>query len=147
VISQTAEYALRAIVCIAANGDRPITTQQIAEAARVPASYLSKVLQMLGRAGLVRAQRGLHGGFTMTRAPAETSVLDIVNAIEPLQRIRGCPLHLEEHSHRLCALHHRLDQAMADIEAALSQATIAEILAVTDRDSACALGRVEREDA
>ena len=64
MISQTAEYALRAIVYLAGQ-ELPQTTQQIAATTRVPAGYLSKVLQALARGGLVHSQRGLHGGFTL----------------------------------------------------------------------------------
>ena len=63
MISQTAEYALRAVVFLSMNVDAAFTTQQIAVATKVPAAYLSKVMQSLVRAGLVRSQRGLGGGF------------------------------------------------------------------------------------
>ncbi|NUQ01687.1 MAG: Rrf2 family transcriptional regulator, partial [Armatimonadetes bacterium] len=94
MISQTAEYALRAIVCLAAQPEGRLTTPQIAGATRVPAGYLSKVLQLLGRAGLVRSQRGLGGGFVLARPAELISVLDVVNAVDPIQRITGCPLEL-----------------------------------------------------
>ena len=58
MISQTAEYALRAIVFLADQAE-PRTTQQIAAATRVPPSYLSKVMQALSRARVVHSQRGL----------------------------------------------------------------------------------------
>jgi Rrf2 family protein len=60
----------------------------------VPAGYLSKVLQSLGRAQLVNSQRGLHGGFTLARAPSELTVWEVIQAVDPLQRIRSCPLGL-----------------------------------------------------
>jgi len=52
VISQTAEYALRSVVYLGSQAGQPVTTQRIAAATQVPAGYLSKVLQGLGRAGL-----------------------------------------------------------------------------------------------
>jgi len=60
MFSQIAEYALRAVVRVASHHGRPQTTQQIAAATRVPAGYLSKVMQALGRAGLINSQRGLY---------------------------------------------------------------------------------------
>jgi Rrf2 family nitric oxide-sensitive transcriptional repressor len=62
LISQTAEYALRSVVALGRHAEGPLTTQQISEETRIPAGYLSKVLQGLSRAGLVNARRGLHGG-------------------------------------------------------------------------------------
>ncbi len=126
-ISQTAEYALRAMVCLAGTPDRPLTTREIAESTHVPPDYLSKVLQTLVRNGLVRSRRGLGGGFTLSRPPEELTILDVVNAVDPIQRIRECPLHLEEHRDALCPLHRRLDEAMAAIEASLRETTLAEI--------------------
>lgn len=128
MISQTAEYALRAVVALAQAG-APTTTQRLAAVTRVPAGYLSKVLQTLGRAGIVHAQRGLGGGFSLQRAPEELTVLAIVNAVEPVQRLRNCPLGLISHGVNLCPLHRRLDQAMATVEDALRDSTIAELLA------------------
>jgi Rrf2 family transcriptional regulator, nitric oxide-sensitive transcriptional repressor len=129
VFSQTTEYALRAIVWLAAHHKKPQTTLQIAAATRVPAGYLSKVLQALGRAALVHSQRGLHGGFTLTRPPAEIYVLEVVNAVDPIHRIETCPLGLKSHGSDLCALHRRLDNAIAHIENAFSASTIADLLA------------------
>jgi Rrf2 family nitric oxide-sensitive transcriptional repressor len=127
VISQTAEYALRAIVYLADQADAPQTTQQIAEVTRVPAGYLAKVMQGLSRAGLVRAQRGLHGGFTLAMSAQELTVLDVVQAVDPVQRIKHCPLGIKGHE-SLCPLHRRLDNAAAMVEKALGSSTIAELL-------------------
>ncbi len=128
MISQTAEYALRAIVYLADQNETPHTTQQIAEVTHVPAGYLAKVMQALSRAGLVHAQRGLHGGFTLAHPATELTVLDVVQAVDPLHRITACPLGLKGHQ-ALCPLHRRLDNAVAMVEEALKKSTIAELLA------------------
>src|SRR5205085_10646343 len=132
MFSQTAEYALRAVVYLASHPDEPRTTHQIAEATKVPAGYLSKVMQGLSRAELVHSQRGLHGGFTLTRPADALTVLDVVQAVDPVRRIRSCPLGLKGHVN-LCPLHRRLDQAIALVEDALKQSTIAELLAEPER--------------
>ena len=69
MISQTAEYALRAIVYLADQGGVARTTSEIAETTQVPAGYLAKVMQSLCRAGLVKSQRGLNGGFKLAHDP------------------------------------------------------------------------------
>lgn len=129
MISRTAEYALRAIVCLADKRDEPLTTHQIADLTRVPAGYLSKVLQALGRADLVISQRGLHGGFVLGRTPELISVLDVINAVDPIERIHTCPLKLKSHGHQLCPLHRRLDDATAMVEQAFASTSVAELLA------------------
>ncbi len=129
MISQTAEYALRAIVCLADHKDRCLKTHEMAVATKVPAGYLSKVLQSLARAELVRSQRGLYGGFTLARPDSEITVMDVVNAVDPLKRIEKCPLGLGAHGTTLCPLHRKLDDAIAMVEQAFASCTIAELLA------------------
>ena len=119
MVSQTAEYALRAVVTLGSNPEGRRTTQQIAQRTRVPAGYFAKVLQALSRAGLVEAQRGLNGGFVLSRPLEELTILDVINAIDPLKRINRCPLGLPVHGNRLCPLHQRLDQAIAQTRGAL----------------------------
>ncbi|MCC6980847.1 MAG: Rrf2 family transcriptional regulator [Candidatus Melainabacteria bacterium] len=129
MISQTTEYALRAIVYLAMHSDTAFTTLQIAKATRVPPAYLAKVMRALGKANLVNSQRGFGGGFELTRKPSEITFLDVLNAVEPCRRIRKCPLGLESHGVNLCALHKRLDDAAAVIEETFAGVTIADILA------------------
>ncbi len=128
MISQTAEYALRAAVFLAMNQEKAFTAVEIALVTKVPAPYLSKVLQSLARAHIVQSQRGIHGGFTLALEPAEISILDVVNAVDPIRRIESCPLDLKSHGIKLCALHARLDHACALIEKAFHDTTLSEIL-------------------
>src|ERR1035437_2744136 len=102
MFSQTNEYALRVITFLGAHDGTPAKNADIAKATQVPAGYLYKVLQILDRAGLVRAQRGMHGGFTLNRPPAEITVFDVIQSVDPLPRIHTCPLHLASHGVKLC---------------------------------------------
>jgi Rrf2 family nitric oxide-sensitive transcriptional repressor len=129
VFSQTVEYALRAVVYLASRAPSAQTTDQIASATRVPRAYLSKVLQGLARGGVVQSHRGLGGGVTLCQEPAELTILQVVNAVEPIERIRSCPLGLAAHGVHLCPLHRRLDNALAMVEKAFSATTLAEVLA------------------
>lgn len=127
-VSQTAEYALRAVVWLAQNPGEPQTTQQLATGTRVSVSYLPKVLQPLGRVGILTSQRGINGGYTLNRDPEELTVLEIVNCVDPIQRITRCPLKLESHTGGLCPLHRMLDDSIGDLQQRFSETTIAELL-------------------
>lgn len=134
MFSQTAEYALRAVVWLAGSpADERLGVRQIAEGTQVPMSYLSKVLQNLSRAGLVTSKRGVGGGHFLARAASEITVLEVINAVDPIQRIKGCPLGLASHQERLCGMHARLDHAMGLVEETLGQSTIADIVSQADR--------------
>lgn len=129
MISQTAEYALRAVVCLArSEPDRRWTVHDIHDQTEVPEGYLSKVMQQLARAGIVRSQRGRSGGFVLDRTLEELSVLDVINAVDPLQRIHACPLGLAEHEEQLCALHRRVDCELERVEKAFAEASFADLL-------------------
>ncbi|MBI4533875.1 MAG: Rrf2 family transcriptional regulator [Candidatus Melainabacteria bacterium] len=129
MISQTAEYALRAAVCLAQYAELPLTTQQIASVTGVPAGYLSKVLQSLVKANLVMSQRGLKGGFVLGRRASSLTILEIVNAVDPIKRIVTCPLGIETHGVNLCPLHKRIDEAIAMVETSFAESTLAQLLA------------------
>lgn len=128
MISQTAEYALRAVVWLAAHDRAASGTSVIAEGTGVPAGYLSKVLQCLARHGLVISTSGRHGGFRLARAATEVSVLDVIQAVAPFSHIRTCPLKVESHEGRLCPLHRRLNEAMESLERAFAAVTIGQLL-------------------
>lgn len=129
MFSQTVEYALRTVVHLADKSPAAQTTDQIAAATLVPKAYLSKVIQELARAGVVLSKRGVGGGVALVKDPKDLTILEVVNAVEPVQRIRHCPLELKAHGTRLCPLHRRVDDALADVERAFAKTTLAEVLA------------------
>lgn len=129
MISQTSEYALRVVVFLASLNGTPATIAQIAATTRIPAGYLAKVLLSLSRGGLVRTQRGLHGGSVLAGDARKTTVLDVIAAVDPIKRITSCPLGLKSHGVNLCPLHRRLDQAIELVETAFRNSTIAELVA------------------
>ncbi len=126
MISQAVEYSLRAMAILTQGAGEPITVQAIAERGQIPAAYLSKLLQGLTRAGLVTSQRGIGGGYVLTRSPAEITLADVVNSVEPLQRILKCPLGISGHI-ALCPLHRKLDQALATVEQAFRETTLNDL--------------------
>ncbi len=124
MLSTTVEYALRIMIFLTESQDGSATSGVIAEATKVPADYTIKVLQWLGRANMVRGQRGRRGGFRLDCDPQETSLLDVVNAIDPLERITKCPLGRESHRSLLCPLHSRLDDVIALLQESLEEMTL-----------------------
>lgn len=131
MLPKTAEYALRMIACLASATDLSSSADVLAERTKVPRRYLHKVLQDLARSEIVRSRPGPGGGYSLVRQPEDLSILDVVNAVAPLERIHHCPLGLPSHT-SLCPLHQELDRAYAATEQAFSNVTIRQIL---DSDS------------
>lgn len=128
MISKSTEYALRAVICLARSEER-LNVGQIAELTKVPSRYLAKILQRLVHSGLVKSTRGRSGGFMLATEPADITILRVVTAVDPIKRISACPLDLPEHKECLCALHQRMDDALASVEVAFEKSTLADILA------------------
>ena len=128
MFSQTVEYALRAVVHLASAAPNPRTTEEIAKATQVPQAYLAKVVQNLVQAGILKSQRGIGGGIALVKKPTDLTILEVVNAVDPIQRIKTCPLKLATHGVNLCPLHRRVDNALASVEAAFRNTTLQEIL-------------------
>lgn len=128
MISQTAEYALRAIVCLVTYPKNNLTTPQIAKITKVPPSYLSKVMQSLRKARLVQSQRGLHGGFKLLKDPEKLTLLEVVDAVDPIQMIQKCPLGLQSHGMRLCSLHKSINDTIFMMREIFREATVQDIL-------------------
>jgi Rrf2 family nitric oxide-sensitive transcriptional repressor len=129
MLSQTAEYALRAVAELARHHPAARTAARIAEATQVPLDYLSKVMRQLERSKVVRSRRGPNGGFELRSAPERTSVYEVIQAVDPIERIRTCPLGLREHAGgALCPLHRLLDDAYLTIETAFRSTNVAELV-------------------
>ena len=133
MISQTAEYALRAVVFLADQEGRACTTARVSQGTQVPAGYLAKVMQSLSRSRVVNSQRGLHGGFTLVKDPEDLTLLEVINAVDPIQRFHECPLNIEHHGPDLCPLHRKLDDAGRLLEQEFGDTTVATLLSVPRR--------------
>lgn len=107
----------------------------MAQEARIPAGYLSKVMQGLSRAGIVTGQRGIKGGFVLTRPPGKITVLDILASVDPLRRITTCPLGPAGHCKELCLVHLKMDEAIAAVEKIFKGTTLAGLIKKAPRRS------------
>lgn len=81
IASQLAIYAL---LELAARPDRPISVGEIGDKYKVSTYHLAKVMTVLGRAKLVRAARGVKGGYQFTGNARRTTLLDVIQLFEDL---------------------------------------------------------------
>lgn len=90
-LTNAADYAIRSMIYIASlPEDRVVLRSEVAEAQRIPPSFMAKILRGLVRAGLLRSSRGVHGGFTLARPAAEINLLEVVEAIEGPLSLTDC---------------------------------------------------------
>lgn len=140
MLSPTVDYALRVVKLLAVERPASFTAEQIAAQTEIPFDTTTALIQQMVAADLIHAgQAG--AAFSLIAKPERLSMLDVVQAVEPIQRIRFCPLGNKSHGARLCAMHRRLDDALAKVEAAFAETSIASVL--PDPDSGelpCELG-------
>lgn len=116
MLSKTVEYALRALVVLAQEQARSMTAAQIAQKSDIPLSYLRKIMQQLGKGGLVKSQRGREGGFTLAITPQRLTILAIIDVMDPIRPVEHCPLRKSSQGHKsLCPLHKMLRKIAVEV--------------------------------
>ena len=82
-ITRKTDYATRAVLALAlARGGAPLKLHEIAERTRVPDSILEQIMAQLRGAGIVRSERGRHGGYRLNHAPQELSLDRVVRLFQ-----------------------------------------------------------------
>jgi Rrf2 family protein len=92
MLSRSAEYAIRALTYLAEAGDRWVLNREIAEELELPPQFLTKILGVLAREGLLESQRGRTGGFRLAGDPARIRLLQIVEPFDTLSNKEECLL-------------------------------------------------------
>lgn len=91
LISASATHALRAVAWLAAHGrDEAVLGRELARAVGVPADYLAKVLGQLARKGVLKASRGVRGGYRLARPAARIRLIQVVEPFEGQSTRPGC---------------------------------------------------------
>ena len=115
MLSQTAEYALRAVLFLAERGaDGPVAVDEIAGALGMPSSYLSKTLQTLVKAGVLTSERGRTGGFQLAVSPGKLRLIRVIAPFEQDAERRHCLLGRAECSDRAACVAHAAWKVTAD---------------------------------
>ena len=90
--SSRAIYGMRAMLALArAHGQGSTFLKDIVERENLPGTYLEQLMVPLRKAGIVQGVRGARGGYTLSRSPAEISVLAIIEALEGPLNLADCP--------------------------------------------------------
>ena len=83
VITSKSPYAVRALAELSRrSSEAPIPIGEIAKARDIPVQFLESLFATLRRAGVLQSQRGVKGGYSFARSPAEVSVLEVVELLE-----------------------------------------------------------------
>lgn len=127
MVSQTVQYALRAMAYLAAGDGTPVTSDRIAAATGIPGGYLSKIMRVLVVRRLVLSSRGRRGGFTLARPARDIPLAEVVDAVEPArqQRRPGAECDTPRTDGEL--VERRIEQMFEALERAFVRTTLAEL--------------------
>jgi Rrf2 family protein len=129
MLTQTADYALRALIYLAhSEEDGYHQTRDLAAALNVPSNYLGKLLQQLGHHRIVESQRGMNGGFRLARLPEQVRLFDVIAALDLLPADPECPLTTGGRQAELCGLYRRFAAMTASYIRFLVETTLADVL-------------------
>ena len=82
-ITSKSPYALRALTELARCGDAgPVPIGELARRRDIPVQFLEQLFAVLRRAGLLKSQRGVKGGYTFARQPSDITVLELVELLD-----------------------------------------------------------------
>jgi Rrf2 family protein len=129
MLSKTSQYALRAVIHLARESDDPTSAGEIASALDVPANYLSKILRILSRAGVVDSERGPGGGYTLARPADRLSIADVVGALDPITPGGRCLLGRRDCPGRHpCPAHDRWSRVSEPVAAFFRDTMVSELV-------------------
>jgi Rrf2 family protein len=129
MLSQTAEYALRAVLYLAEQPHgRPVRVEEIGGALGLGPAYLSKTLGTLVRAGVLGSLRGPHGGFRLAVAPEDIPLYRVIAPFDDVGSRRHCllgnPECADQHA---CSAHHLWKETAARVERFFRTTTVADL--------------------
>lgn len=129
-VSAKVDYAVRALVELAAAGEGPVKGEVIAAAQDMPLRFTENILSELRRAGVVASQRGADGGYWL-RVPAESvTIADVIRHVEgALADVRGEPAEEVAYAGAAVALQDVWIATRATLRAVLETTTIADVAA------------------
>ncbi len=94
ILGTKARYAVMAMVDLAGrDATMPVTLSQLAEAQEITVPYLEQLFSKLKKQGLVKSVRGPGGGYILAKSAAETSVSEIIRAVEESTKMTRCDKH------------------------------------------------------
>ena len=127
-VSARADYAVRALVELAAAGRQPLKRERIAAAQDIPMKFLGNILQELKTAGLVNTHRGAEGGYWLARPADQITLADVIRAVNgPLANVRGDPPEAVSYAGAAEPLRNVWIAVRASLRSVLENVTLADV--------------------
>ena len=132
LITRECDYAVRVIRALA--GEKRLSVGEICEKEAITAPFAYKILKKLQKSKLVKGYRGVHGGYSLNRAPEEMTLFDIYSAVDPELLIIDCMedgyncVRNDGSEGGLCKVHYELEEIQKELWELLRRRKMNEIL-------------------
>ncbi|GAB4433874.1 MAG: Rrf2 family transcriptional regulator [bacterium] len=128
-ITNTSEYAIRAIVYMAKNPELSYSATELYPYLDAPQKFLAKILQKLAKKKILKSQRGVKGGFKLAVPLENLTLVDIIEAVDGEIALNKCLLtDYDCKREPKCPVHPLWEEAQIKLKEALNRKTIAEIV-------------------
>jgi len=129
LVTRKTDYAVRCILYLAQEDDLIANVAEVSRAVHIPKTFLAKIFQKLAKAGLVESILGMNGGFRLAKKPADTSLLDVMTAIQGPVGINVCAVNSKKCGRSsTCSVHPVWVELRKEVNQRLQEQTIAHLI-------------------
>lgn len=129
VLTKNTDYAIRALLVLAAERGGYVSAKTIAARQDIPYQFLRRLLQEMIRHGLIVSKEGVQGGFMMEKDPAEISVTDLIEIFQGRVQVSECMFRKQICGNRArCVLRHEIMRIEQVVQSEFEKVTIAKLL-------------------
>ena len=129
LITRESDYGIAALVSLARRGGATSSAAELAAELRIPGAFLRRILQRLGRQGMIRSRKGVGGGFELAMHPKDILVGDIMTALQGPVHISDCALRKTICAMRSrCALRGKLGEVEKKLISELTGISVASLM-------------------
>ncbi|MDZ7756965.1 Rrf2 family transcriptional regulator [Rhodohalobacter sp.] len=150
MFSTSCHYGLQAMIYIAlhSTNDKNVDLGQIAEKQDIPKHFLSKILQMLVKNGLLNSMKGPTGGFSLSRPADDITLIEVIDAIDGLDVFTQCGIGFKRcDDDHPCPIHNEYKQVRNNIRELFENKTLLELSEdIESGDSIVSLGKPLNKD-
>ncbi len=127
--SKTCELGLQAVLFLSIKKEKIIfNADEVSKELKVPKEYISKVLQILTKSGIIGSKKGKSGGFYLAKSPSGIKLIDIVEAIDGLDVFHSCVLGFPGcSSEKPCPVHNKWGKLREEAYRMLSEETLEQL--------------------
>jgi Rrf2 family protein len=126
-VSTKSQYGLRAMIYLAKNKNRICPLKEISKKEGIPFDYLEKIISKLEKKGLVKAKKGVHGGYFLAKKPSEIKIGELIESLEEKPNLVKCLRYFCPRSKR-CSAKFFWQKLNKSINSTLNSVTLADLI-------------------